>query len=74
MYNLNMDKKDLIYKYNYDSFIPQNFEPWMQFDHSPKVGVAASDFPLWDLDEKETKLSEIWSKYTYTVVEFGSFT
>ena len=69
-----MDKNDLISKYNYDSFIPQNFEPWMRFDQSPKVGEAAPDFPLWDLDEYQTSLSEIWSQNTYTVVEFGSFT
>jgi len=69
-----MDNIDLITKYNYDSFKPENFGPWMRFDQSPPVGVAASDFPLWDLDEHQTSLSEIWSQNTYTIVEFGSFT
>ncbi len=69
-----MDNKDLIDKYNYDLFIPENFGPWMQFDQSPPVGIAAPDFPLWDLDENQTSLSEIWSQNSYTIVEFGSFT
>ena len=69
-----MDKDDLISRYNYNSFTPQNFEPWMQFDNSPKVGVAAPDYPLWDLEENQINLSEIWSQNMYTIVEFGSFT
>ena len=70
----NMDKKDLISKYNYNAFIPENFKPWSRFDQSPPIGVAAPDFPLWDLEENQTSLSEIWSQKTYTIVEFGSFT
>jgi hypothetical protein len=69
-----MDNKDLIDKYNYDSFVPENFNPWNQFDQSPPVGVLAPDFPLWDLENKRTSLSEIWSQNTYSIVEFGSFT
>jgi hypothetical protein len=69
-----MDKKDLTTKYNYDSFIPENFGPWMRFEQSPSVGVPAPDFPLWDLDESQTSLGEIWAQKTYTIVEFGSFT
>jgi hypothetical protein len=69
-----MDKKDLLALYNYDAFIPANFEPWMNFENSPPVGVAAPDFPLWDLDQNQTSLSEIWSQNMYTIVEFGSFT
>jgi len=69
-----MDNKDLIDKYNYDSFVPENFNPWMQFEQSPPVGVTAPDFPLWDLEENQTSLREIWSRNTYTIVEFGSFT
>jgi hypothetical protein len=69
-----MDNTDLLTKYNYDSFVPENFGPWMQFEQSPPVGVAAPDFPLWDLEENKTSLSEIWSQNTYTIVEFGSFT
>jgi len=74
LYNLYMDKNDLISRYNYDNFIPVNFEPWMQFENSPAVGEPAPDFPLWDLTENETSLSEIWAQNAYTIVEFGSFT
>jgi hypothetical protein len=75
MYNWGiMDNVDLITKYNYDSFVQKKVEPWMRFDQSPPVGVAAPDFPLWDLEEKRTSLSEIWAQNTYTIVEFGSFT
>ena len=69
-----MDDLHLNTKYNYDSFVPKNFEPWMQFDQSPPVGIPAPDFPLWDLGENPTSLSEIWSQNSYTIVEFGSFT
>ena len=74
MYNNSMDNKDLITQYNYDAFIPEKFEPWMRFHESPPVGSPGPDFPLWDLDQQETSLSAIWSQYTFTVVEFGSFT
>lgn len=69
-----MDNIDLIAKYNYSAFIPENFEPWDRFDESPPVGEAAPDFPLWDLEENQTSFSEIWSQHIYTIVEFGSFT
>ena len=69
-----MDNKDLITEYNYDSFVPENFLPWMQFDQSPPIGENAPDFSLWDLEENQTSLREIWSQNTYTIVEFGSFT
>ena len=69
-----MDNNGLNSKYNYDSFVPEKFEPWMRFDQSPPVGVAAPDYPLWDLEGNQTSLSEIWFQSTYTIVEFGSFT
>jgi hypothetical protein len=69
-----MTDSDLLSRYNYDAFIPPNFEPWMNFDASPPLGVPAPDFPLWDLDGYETCLSAIWSRNAYTIVEFGSFT
>ncbi|GAB4573591.1 MAG: hypothetical protein Kow0077_16460 [Anaerolineae bacterium] len=68
------DHADLIRRYNYDSFVPKQFEPWMRFDHSPPVGQPAPSFPLWTLDETETSLAAIWSEHLYTIVEFGSFT
>lgn len=67
-------QSDLVSRYNYDSFVPEKFEPWMNFDNSPALGRPAPDFPLWDLEEKETRLSAIWSAHLYTIVEFGSFT
>ncbi len=69
-----MNQDDLIKQYNYDQFIPENFNPWMRFGESPALWQPAPDFPLWTLDNTETSLSAIWSQHTYTVVEFGSFT
>lgn len=69
-----MAEADLIQRYNYDSFVPEKFGPWMRFDESPPLGEPAPDFPLWDLDGQETSLSSIWSANSYAIVEFGSFT
>lgn len=69
-----MSTTDLLTRYNYDEFVPAKFEPWMNFASSPPLGQVAPDFPLWDLNGKETSLSQVWSAYIYTVVEFGSFT
>jgi len=69
-----MTEADLVLRYNYDAFVPAKFEPWMNFDQSPKVGERAPDFPLWPLEGGETTLSALWSQYSYLVVEFGSFT
>lgn len=65
---------DLIQRYNYDEFVPEKYEPGMRFDESPPLGTPAPDFPLWDLEGAETRLSAIWSAHAYTIVEFGSFT
>ena len=65
---------DLLIRYNYESFVPEKFEPWLNFDASPKTGSSALDFPLWNLDRSSTRLSRIWSQHDYTIVEFGSFT
>jgi hypothetical protein len=65
---------ELLRSYNYDAFTPDKFGPWINFHHSPALGTAAPDFPLWPLDGGETRLSSLWSQYTYLVVEFGSFT
>ena len=69
-----MSDADLTTRYNYDSFVPEKFGPWLRFDASPPLGEVAPDFPLWELDGTETRLSAIWSQHTYAVVEFGSFT
>ncbi len=69
-----MSDPDLLTRYNYDEFIPEKFQPWLNFEASPPLGEPAPDFPLWDLDGREISLSAVWSRYTYTVVEFGSFT
>lgn len=65
---------DFVEKYNYDVFSPEHFEQWMQWEASPSIGATATDFPLWTLDEQETSLSSLWHKYSYLIIEFGSFT
>lgn len=69
-----MTDPDLLSLYNYDEFIPAKFECWLNFQASPPLGESAPDFPLWHLDGRETRLSEIWSQHPFTIVEFGSFT
>ncbi len=69
-----MTDPDLLSLYNYAEFIPGKFERWLNFQASPPLGELAPDFPLWHLDGRETRLSEIWSQHAFTVVEFGSFT
>ena len=69
-----MSDNKLLERYNYDEFIPEKFEPWLNFEASPALGRPGPDFPLWTLDNLETRLSTIWSQYTYTIIEFGSFT
>jgi len=69
-----MEEKNLTKSYNYDSFVPEKFTPWMNFEASPLLGKPAPDFPLWGLDEVKTRLSEEWSQHAYTIMEFGSFT
>lgn len=69
-----MTDHELLARYNYDSFVPEKFEPWMRFHESPPLGQVGPDFPLWGLDGAETRLSAVWSAHAYTVVEFGSFT
>lgn len=62
-------------EYNYEKFIVPDVEEMLNFENSPPTGSTAPDFPLWKLEDRaETSLSEWWSKYTYLVVEFGSFT
>lgn len=65
---------DLIERYNYDSFVPEKFGPWMRFDESPALGSQGPDFPLWQLDGPESTLMAICREHAYTIVEFGSFT
>jgi hypothetical protein len=69
-----MNDPVLLTTYNYDEFIPEKFQPWLRFDASPPLGEPAPDFPLWDLDGRETTLGAVWSRHLYLVVEFGSFT
>jgi hypothetical protein len=69
-----MNESSLVERYNYDKFIPDKFEPWLNFKTSPPLGQAAPDYLLWNLDGEETSLSEIWKNNLYTIVEFGSFT
>ena len=69
-----MTDSNLLAEYNYDEFIPAKFERWLNFQASPPLGEPAPDLPLWDLAENATRLSAIWSRHLYTVIEFGSFT
>lgn len=64
----------LLTRYNYDSFVPEKFEQWMNFEASPKTGSPGLDFSLWKLDQAPIHLSEVWSQHDLTIVEFGSFT
>lgn len=65
---------NLVTAYNYDVFIDHKFERWMRFDQSPALGEPAPDFPLTALGGQTLRLSEIWKKVSYTIVEFGSLT
>lgn len=65
---------ELVRRYNYDEFVPDKFGPWLNFDASPPLGQPAPDFPLWDLEGRPVRLSEVWRDHRYTIVEFGSFT
>ncbi len=69
-----MSENSLIERYNYDSFVPEKFSQWMNFETSPAVGTAAPDFPLRNLDGTKTRLSAVWARYSCLIVEFGSFT
>jgi len=69
-----MEQDEMVSQYNYDAFVPEKFTRWMNFEASPPIGKPASDYPLWHLDERESRLSNIWSKNLLTVFEFGSFT
>lgn len=69
-----MTEQKLIEQYNYDEFVREKFEPWLNFDDSPPVGVPAPNFPLWKLDKRKTSLSDVWTKNDLTIIEFGSFT
>ena len=69
------DNQELLKRYNYPDFTPENFEPWMRFHDSPNAGEFGGDFPLWCVDTgEESSLAQIWSEQQFTVVEFGSFT
>lgn len=69
-----MPEKNSPAPYNYDAFVPENFEPWLSFENSPPLGRKAPDFPLWPLEGGASSLAGVWSEHTYTIVEFGSFT
>lgn len=68
------DETTLSKKYNYDSFTPQNFQPWLRFDDSPPLGERGPNFSLWTLNKEKVVLSDLWGEHLYTIVEFGSYT
>lgn len=70
-----MSDEDLLARYNYDSFVPEKFGPWMRFDESPPLGRPGPDFSLIELETgNPRRLGEICAAQPYTIVEFGSFT
>ena len=69
-----MTDQALTQAYNYDAFVPEKFEPWMNFSASFPLGVKVPDFPLWRLDETRTSLLDELRQHRLTFVEFGSFT
>ncbi len=68
------DLKNLTDAYNYDIFIDDKIEPWLNFEASPPIGTPAPDFPLTTLDGQTVHLSKIWRQAPYTIIEFGSLT
>jgi hypothetical protein len=69
-----LSDRDLLERYNYDSFVPEKFQRWDRFGEGPPLESAAPDFPLLTLDGAGSRLSRAWSAHALTVVEFGSFT
>ena len=61
-------------RYNYPEFIPEYFEPLLNFNNSPPLGRPGPNFPLTLLDGNETTLLDECRKHDYTIIEFGSFT
>ncbi len=41
-----MTAQDLISRYNYDAFVPEKFERWMNVEDSTPLGQRAPDFSL----------------------------
>ncbi len=61
-------------RYNYASFVPEKFGPWMRFEHSPPLLSAVPDYPLQKLGQDEaTRLPQLCRQHVLTVLEFGSF-
>ena len=69
-----MNEQNLIQAYNYDAFVPEKFERWLNFSNSFPLGVKVPDFPLWRLDETRTSLLDALRQHRLIFVEFGSFT
>lgn len=69
-----MTDKKLIEAYNYDSFVPEKYERWLNFGSSLPLGKSIPDFNLWGLDEVQTTLQAEVNRHPLTFIEFGSFT
>jgi hypothetical protein len=69
-----MTDRGLIKAYNYDSFVPEKYERWLNFDSSLPLGKIIPDFTLWDLHKEETTLLTEVNRHPLTFIEFGSFT
>jgi hypothetical protein len=69
-----MTDRGLIKAYNYDSFVPEKYERWLNFEASLPLGKTVPDFMLWDLNEEQTTLLTEVNQHPLTFIEFGSFT
>jgi len=69
-----MTDQNLVSAYNYDAFVPEKFERWMNFSASFPLGRTVPDFSLWRLDKTQTSLLDELRQNRLTFVEFGSFT
>ena len=65
---------DLTSAYNYDSFVEENVNRWLNFAASPPLGAPAPDFELQTPDAGAIRLSDVWRPAAYTIIEFGSLT
>ena len=69
-----MANSNILELYNYDEFVPEKFERWLNFASSPPLGKRTEDFTLLHLDGISIRLSEVFNNSLFTMVEFGSFT
>ena len=60
-------------EYNFENWALGEFNRFWCYAQSPRLGDVSPDFPLWQLDESETRLHEALSQHRLSIVMFGSF-